>query len=795
MRPITLLALVDGLRHDYISPSDAPFLAGLAELNASGAVRETFAYQLRPAFLAGLQPEQCGVAHMYLHDPASSPYRGMPSAVVGREGIRSYVRSVEEKRGHSASALYGDPFSVPRHLLPHFAFSERLVTWQRDALAPHVTVFDLLREAGERWLCIAYPGQDQRTESIVRAFERRLKPDHRFVFLHFAELDWAGHEHGPDSVERRQCLRKIDKALMSVYSRLNRDFTRVDSIVFGDHGMAAVRDTVDIEGLLSGLDFTAGEEYVYFLDSTQARFWFRSEEARRAVRAQLEGLPCGRVLSNEDLANLSFRFPDSRFGELIWVADGGVVVLPNFYQRDACPAGMHGYLPDVADNWGWLCVATSPAGADWETPVEMTRLFPTLLDLLQLGPAPGSQERRSLLAPADSTRRDVSVVVPSYNRAAVLKESLDALHLQTYPHDRMEVVVIDDGSTDETGQVVRRFAAATDLAVVYERMENSGPAAARNRGVSLARGSVVLFIGDDIVADSALVAEHVKCHSPDDSPFGRAALGHTTWHPGMHVTSFMHWLEHGGPQFDYESVARQDPVGFGAFWTCNISVKRDFLRIFGLFDQQFRQAVWEDIELGCRLSRVGLEIRYVPEAVAYHKHATDLASYARRQLSSGRSASLMLSRCPEMEREILRRAWLGNPLLLLGQAEVEILVERAERSASTSNLGAGSSLSHRAILAWFFAKGLFQGLQELGPPPYSGQETAIGYLLARAVDRPDVLRDEEGPKPSALPAAPGNGLWIRLGGRLQCLADRVFSLLPQSLRRLYLRLREWALGW
>ncbi len=65
MNNVTFLILIDALRHDYINPTDAPYLYSLTERGVHGSVRETFAYQLRPAFLAGLYPDSCNIAHLY----------------------------------------------------------------------------------------------------------------------------------------------------------------------------------------------------------------------------------------------------------------------------------------------------------------------------------------------------------------------------------------------------------------------------------------------------------------------------------------------------------------------------------------------------------------------------------------------------------------------------------------------------------------------------------------------------------------------------------------------------------
>lgn len=91
----------------------------------------------------------------------------------------------------------------------------------------------------------------------------------------------------------------------------------------------------------------------------------------------------------------------------------------------------------------------------------------------------------------------VSVIIPTYNCAERLVRALDSVDAQTYAHDRIEVVVVDDGSTDDTRERVGAFAARSDLSFRYLRQQNAGPAAARNHGMRVARGKVIAFLDDD----------------------------------------------------------------------------------------------------------------------------------------------------------------------------------------------------------------------------------------------------------------------------------------------------------
>src|ERR1043165_9535150 len=132
-----------------------------------------------------------------------------------------------------------------------------------------------------------------------------------------------------------------------------------------------------------------------------------------------------------------------------------------------------------------------------------------------------------------------SIVIPTYNRLPMLLRVLDALEAQRNAPE-LEVIVINDGSTDDTDRVVSQR-----NGIVYRAQPNGGPGRARNHGVSLASGNVVIFIGDDTVPEPDFVAEHARIHAGGDAL--TACLGYTGWPLGERVTAFMGYIQDCGP--------------------------------------------------------------------------------------------------------------------------------------------------------------------------------------------------------------------------------------------------------
>jgi glycosyltransferase involved in cell wall biosynthesis len=253
----------------------------------------------------------------------------------------------------------------------------------------------------------------------------------------------------------------------------------------------------------------------------------------------------------------------------------------------------------------------------------------------------------------------LSVVIPTYNRCAILEKTLGAYLTQTACGEILEIIVVDDGSTDETGELVSRFAKTCPVPIRYLRQENSGRAAARNRAIRQAAAQMILFGDDDIVPTPRMVAEHLAWHVkyPDPSV---AIVGPAYWSPDLPPTPMMKWWGLNGIRFDFPHMKADHEVSWavGAFW--NTSVKLRFLQEKGIFDERFRAYGFEDSELTYRLNKKGYRAIYNPNAIGYHyKRAkfSDMCCY-RKTLATTPNLPIYLTTEPGRlywENQIKRR--------------------------------------------------------------------------------------------------------------------------------------------
>jgi GT2 family glycosyltransferase len=267
----------------------------------------------------------------------------------------------------------------------------------------------------------------------------------------------------------------------------------------------------------------------------------------------------------------------------------------------------------------------------------------------------------------------ISVIVPTYNRLESLLVCLEHLERQSWKN--FEVIVVDDGSTDETPQRMELFERQTELSLRYIRQENYGPARARNVAISLARSPVCVMIGDDILVPPTFVKSHLAVHEVRPE-LQVAAIGLTQWCESRQtVTRFMRWLDESGMQFGYRDLQAGVQTSWHHFYTSNLSVKTETLRRFP-FNETFRKAATEDLELGYRIqTQLGLELIFLPEASAQHLHPTSFLQSCRRMRGVGESMRIFHQLWPELKRPssggvlrtlLLKNSWILPSLTRLG---------------------------------------------------------------------------------------------------------------------------------
>ena len=222
----------------------------------------------------------------------------------------------------------------------------------------------------------------------------------------------------------------------------------------------------------------------------------------------------------------------------------------------------------------------------------------------------------------------VSVIVPTFRRPGPLAHCLAALRDTTYPRDRLEVIVVDDGGEQSLAPVVAPVADRLSIDLCWQ--PNAGPAAARNAGAARARGELLAFTDDDCRPAPGWLSALIAAYRHDgEQLLGGPVVNVLVDNPYATTTQFLSDL-----MFAY---CNRDPRRATFLSSNNMAISARAFRALGGFDTGFRTA--EDRELCDRWLFGEKRIAFVPDAVVRHAHDLTFARYCRLHFDYGRGAS------------------------------------------------------------------------------------------------------------------------------------------------------------
>jgi glycosyltransferase involved in cell wall biosynthesis len=334
---------------------------------------------------------------------------------------------------------------------------------------------------------------------------------------------------------------------------------------------------------------------------------------------------------------------------------------------------------------------------------------------------PTSLKEEASTVPAPAT---VSVIIPTYNRKGLLRETLDSLTHQTYPSDHFEVIIVDDGSTDGTAEVA---AEVFPFVLRYFWQSNQGDAAARNIGARQSQADFLVFLDDDILVEPGylthLIDAHEKCQK-------KIVVG------TCHL-----WLEEMSPvaQGLPSSLASDQTdtiteLPFRDVFSNNMSLRREAYFEIGMMQGlNFPgSSMWCDLDFCYRAYQRGFEFGCSTKAVCWHRDyaAHTLDSQKKRARTAAHRAVVLFQKYPELlthlpmfydktpilwgqdpprliARKLARSMGSSRPALWSMEQIVTVLEKRSPASTILPAL-------YRYIIGGYIFRGYQEGLSEFG---------------------------------------------------------------------------------
>jgi hypothetical protein len=341
---------VDGFAYEYLKEID--FLSTLKMEKVQLETLLGYSSTIIPAMWSGKYPEETGIWTEFYYSPRR-PYRLMkllgwiPNKHL-KVLVKGGVLGIAQTCGALRETLPGIPESI------ECLFSRNNIRyWDFPPIEMECETFDkILKKFNVPYHFESHKYRIKKNK-ILKRLKRLSKFDKVFIY-YIATIDALGHTYGSSPNEFKEQIENLNDLILEAHKILVKNYD-VDMVVFSDHGMTKILERRDLLTVLE--PYELGKDYVTFIDSTLARFWFRDEHVKDKIIATLNSTIYGHVLTEEEKEKYRLRFADNRYGEAIFVADLGIEFFPNFMDSvepmiGHQMKGMHGYAPEDSSTKG-----------------------------------------------------------------------------------------------------------------------------------------------------------------------------------------------------------------------------------------------------------------------------------------------------------------------------------------------------------------------------------------------------------------------------------------------------------
>lgn len=347
-----LVLFVDAVNPEYLKYM--PYLSKLYKENLSGKLEVPLGYTgIMTSFFTGYSPDKHKIIDLF-------ELSKKPNSLVCRCPFW-----VNIKRLLFNQRLFYTPLKINRKKAKYFEIFTKKAWPQKNSLILP-TLFDILEKNNKTFTFIDFPNYYKNRKgklffknTIKNIIKKINKAKTDLVFAHFLDLE-AAHKYRINSEEVKKIAENLDKAI----SKLNYD----KILIFSDHSMINIKNEINLQEKLDKLNLRYGIDYIYFLGSTLARFWFKNKIAENKIKNLLKSIKQGKIINLKQ-----YNLPNTC--DLIFLTKLGTVIHPNFYMKNKKYKAMHGWKQNT------IYVIKGYKG---KKKARMIDLLPTILKMMKI---------------------------------------------------------------------------------------------------------------------------------------------------------------------------------------------------------------------------------------------------------------------------------------------------------------------------------------------------------------------------------------------------------------------------
>ncbi len=350
MKKVRIAMFIDSLGYESVKK-----YSFLKEFEVSQPVKMQFGYSSTalPTILTGQKPKVHKHFTLFYFSPSTSPFSNLftnivtllPRWIERNWRIRTRMSKIVKKAlGFTG---YFQLYSLPIAKLSKLDVAEKKDIFSTEGIDDVKNIADILSDKKVKHHISNYRLSE--IENIEITKDVLHKGDVEFVFLYTAELDSLQHNETKDGPNVSRKLKYYEEHIAQMLDIAQKKYDVVEFLVFSDHGMTTYKSSLDVIDILSGSSLEEGIDYEVLLDSTMARFWYKSAHSRAVIHSLFKCVSEGEFLTSNQLSNWGCDFDNNLYGEDIFLVNPGIQIVPCDMGTKPL-AGMHGYTPDDKDS-------------------------------------------------------------------------------------------------------------------------------------------------------------------------------------------------------------------------------------------------------------------------------------------------------------------------------------------------------------------------------------------------------------------------------------------------------------